>query len=247
MKNAKKSTTLIIGAIVIAVTLFIFFVMTKERIFMHWTALFFALLAEVFLFGGILWVESAAQRSSGTFLRSGTYGLLSIYAAVAIILAILFPSFLTEKWELFVVIEVILIAATIIILLLLVKSGQKIGRKDSKVLQAVAAMESMIAKVNLMKLNPQNIRYKALLTKLYEALYYSDVSMTASSDHDISDQIDKLEEMLSVAKVDTGEEGSLTAAQSGTVEEEIGKIIEEILLAIQKRSEEIKQRKRGGV
>lgn len=233
MKNTKKSTTAIIGVIVIAVTLFVFFMLTEQRAAIHWTALFFSLFAGLLLFGGILYVETVSERSAGVFLRGGIYGLLLIYAIAAIILAIVFPSFLAERLKIFTVTEVVLAAAVMIVFFLLLRIGQRIKGKDIEVLQATAGMEKLIGKVELMRANPQNIEYSEPLTKLYEALRYSDTSTATSMDETLIMEINKLE---------------LTLSETDDLEEQkVDETIEEILFAIRKRTEEIKQNKRGGM
>ncbi len=233
MSIRRNKITAVIGAIIVSVTLVVFFMITENREKIDWTGLIFILAAEIGLFGGLIGADIEAGRSSSLMLRSGAYSVLGIYAVTATSLSILFMSVssLREHIKLFVAAQIILIAVAAAILLLLIASSRSVSEKHSAAEQSVSKMQAFIGRVLAMKEDPKNSAYAASLSEIYETMKYSDASASLTGDDMISQKIAELETLLSSEADGKGEKAS--------------SIMDDILSLLKQRSAEMKISKHG--
>ena len=126
----------VIGIIIIVFTFSSFFLLNIEKIAVNWWALSFLLLSEFTLFGGLIGLRFAGEKSNKVFLNAGAAAALSLYFIVTLISA-LFAGAFREHLHAFIFIELaVIVLFTVIILLLLIYSG-KIARRNEEDLKKV--------------------------------------------------------------------------------------------------------------
>jgi len=102
--NTNTTSVALIGVIVIAFTLAVYFLLGIEMSGTNGYALAFLLLAELILFGGLIGVQFSGQNHSKVFLVSGFTGALLLYFFVTLILTFL-AGWLKESEKLFILLE----------------------------------------------------------------------------------------------------------------------------------------------
>jgi len=109
----------LIGILVIALTLAVFFLLEIATVTVNVSALVFLLLAEVVLFGGLIGIQFSGANHSRVFLASGLTGALLLYFVSTLILTFLAGLF-RERANAYILIElgvVVLFAITAIAIL----------------------------------------------------------------------------------------------------------------------------------
>lgn len=222
MTSRRTVPTAIIGLIVIAVTLLIFFTAVTERHAIQWVSLLFIIFAELITTGGFILIDEYAKNTSGVMLRAGTYSLLFIYFIATTAVSIMYMSGVGGSVKWLVMIEFIILALTVAIMVPIFASSKTINEKNRSVLQSAAMLKQLGDSVMLLK-NAKNSKYTAQLEKIYDAIRYCDNSVYVPSDDLIAVKINELEEVLGA---DAGED------------ERVNAMTDEILLLAKKRASE---------
>lgn len=200
--NAKTAPSLIIGSIIIAVTLVIFFVgfSAGEKTALHWLSLTFVLIAEVALTAGLVVMPLNQPGSSANLVKMGVLTTLVIYFVAAVVLALLAGSVFADNKNGFITTNIVVIgvAATVIIALqvsassLTGKEGQDPGSDD--------VLKNSMIKVFSLKSNPDYQEYTPVLDRLYDEFQYRDQHRSlASIDQNIEADVLELADYLSSA------------------------------------------------
>jgi len=229
----RRNTTIISGAIIIIITILTFILTIKDWARINWLGLFFVLLAEITLIGGLLLIDIIAKSSFGLMLRGAAYGVLGGYSVFSIIISVIFMSLLQSHIRFYVLIQLFAIAFTVILLLILIGTSKSIYANNQKVLQSLSKIQNISNQVKLLHKNIANKVYSSPLEKLYEAILYCDSSTTVSTDDDVIDKIKELELAL--------------ASENEDKDSKVIEIVDCILLLMNKRAAEIKEVKAGAI
>lgn len=230
--NRRVRTISISGILVMALTVFLFFMITHERIIITWLGFTFILLAEIILFGGLLLIEIYAPKASQIVWRVGGVISVAAYSVISIIISLIYMGMSFTHYNSFIILQAILFVIAAIAVLVFLSVGKSISEKDDKVSEAMSEMNVIIDKVDLLRKDPKNSEYSQLLNKVYEDLKYSDTSTRVPSDSELELQVVQLElELLR----DFENKSDFIAG-----------MIQDILLVINKRKAEIKNSKVGG-
>ncbi len=219
----------IIGLIIIAVTLSIFFLLSFEKIAISWWALSFVLLAEIALLVGleILVIDKHLNK---VFVSSGVSSVLFLYF-VATIISCFFASNFKDNINSFIIIEIVIIAITAIITILIFAFSHGINATDQKTVSDRKLMQICEKRIYCLLADTKNKDFEKQLNSLYENIKFGDKIGFSSVDEKIVSQISKLEQSLQSAE---------------KTDNEINSIFDEISTFITQRKMEVAESKRGG-
>ena len=132
MRNKNNIVSIgIIGIIVIALSLAVFFLSGVEKITINILALMFLLLSEFVLFGGLIGLRLNGANHGKVFLNAGIGTTLILYF-LATLISTLFTGAFIEKLNRFILIEVVIIALSAIVMILVFASSRGIERSNEK-------------------------------------------------------------------------------------------------------------------
>lgn len=232
MTNGFVRLMSIIGTVAITVTLILFYLLIPERATLDWLSLSFLLAAEIIFFVGTILIHVQDGRSGVTVLRAGGQAVLAVGATLMAIVSLLFLSVLSSgEAKHFLAVQTVLLAS--IVISILVMAARSATMQDHLTLQSVSRMRGLIDKVTLLQEDANNAAYAPLLYSVSEALRYTDVSTTVTTDDVIAQKLMELEQVL--------------RSSSKTKDEKISQLVEAILLAIKTRSAEVRTNKVGGI
>ncbi len=217
-----------VGVFAVIVTLSIFFLSGFERTVINGWALFFVLLSELSLFGGLAVLGNIKSRFSRTAAITGITAVLFLYLMVSVascFFAELFHgdlnAFLTFEFT-----AIAAAAAVIALILVFFHHFNLAHRKATGSGEIIQLCEDRIYNLLAGKKNPT---FEKPLVSLYEKIRYSDKIGSSSVDGKIVTQISRLEQYLH-------NEGKT---------EEVNEIINEIIALMEQRKMEISMLKRG--
>lgn len=131
-KTTKLASTIVIGLILVAITVAIFFLgTTSPRVQLDFTALTFILISELLLIGYFLWLAMAKSPSGARIIRVGIISTLGIYSAVSLLMA-LFRGAFAEKPNNFTIVNLILIGVAGVVCTLLNAFATRVQAVDEK-------------------------------------------------------------------------------------------------------------------
>ena len=133
--------TAVIGIIVAALSLAVFFLLEIEMIAVNVWALAFLLISELSLFGGLIGLRLAGAGNSRVFLRAGVTSALSLYF-IATLVSILFAGAFSERVNTFILIELAIIALFAIIIIAMVATSHAIERRNEEDMKKVGTIEA---------------------------------------------------------------------------------------------------------
>ena len=119
----------IIGIIVIAFSLAVFFLLGIEKTAVNVWALAFLLLSETVLFGGLIGLRLVGVSHSMIFLKSGVTAALSLYFVVTLI-SVFFVGAFKENLNTFIIIELSIIALFAIITISIFACSRGVARRN---------------------------------------------------------------------------------------------------------------------
>lgn len=233
MKSRSKNVIMLVGFILIAATIALFFILTENRLLIDWLCFSFMLIAELILTASLLTMESIGKTTAGIMLRSGIYSTVVIYTMISIIVSIISMLFFREEAKFFVAIQIVLMVITAIILELMYISSVHIADLNTSTVQSVNKMQELLNKVITLQSENCNTRISVQLNKLYEAIRYCDVSETVVTDDIIANKIVELELLLGSELVDKIEAAT--------------KLIDYMLALMKQRAAEVSMLKAGGI
>ncbi|NFG62001.1 hypothetical protein [Clostridium sp. CMCC3677] len=223
----------IIGILIEILTVFLFFMLTKDRTSIVWLCLIFMILSELILFGGYILIEYIAQKSSQIIIRAGVGTTLFGYWIISFVTSLVFINLEKDFIKYFISLQLIFIILETILIISLITGANKVKQDSDKVLQATGYINTFIDRINLLKNNINNNKYKKLLEKIYDDLRYSDTSTIVPSDSELETKITNLE----IALLNSDDVKS----------DKVTELIEEIFILINKRKAEVKNAKLGGI
>ncbi len=230
-KHINVISGIVIGIIVMAITLAVFFLSNQiEGITsIKWLSLSFVLLSELVLFTAVVAVLIHTSKTSKVLISSGSIVTLFIYW-VATVTSSIFANTFKGNINKFVTIQVLLIGITAVIIIILVALAKKAKIEDEKILSSRLFMEDCEKHLYILKSENKYAEYKGKLNSLYETVKYSDKNGNSSADSGILKSIKDLEKVIK--------------ENESTVDLE--EIINEIASLLKQRKAEVLQIKRGG-
>jgi hypothetical protein len=229
-KNIPALLVGIIGLIVIAVTLFGFFLLNFNKAPVNWWGLAFCLLSEIFLISIFILFKATSMQINKVFIRLGTTVVLIIYFVATSILCI-FSNAFKHNLHLFIFIQIVLLALTVVIVLLLYLFSNRINHTDRRKIHDKQLMQLCELRIYDLMINTKNKVYKPQLSELYEQVKYNDKFGSCCTDEKIVGAILKLED-------------TFRAEQRN--DEAIQKTMDELTALLAQRSIEMAEFKRGG-
>jgi len=121
----------VIGIIVIVFSIAAFFLLDIERIAVNSWALAFLLLSELTLFGGLIGLRFTGEYHSTVFLKSGVTTALSLYF-IATLISALFAGSFRENLNIFILIELAIIAFVAIIIISTFAWSRRVARLNEE-------------------------------------------------------------------------------------------------------------------
>jgi hypothetical protein len=229
----RVNTILISGIVVFMLTSFIFFIATNERELVTWVSFCFLLLTEIILFGGLILIEYLATKVSPIVMRAGFGSSLVICSIISMIVSMFYIVSENESVKPILIIQAILLAIIIILFFVFYTTSGSVKVSSDKVINTTIRISSFIDKLNSLSKDGNNDKYKKQLTKIAQDLSFSDISTSVSCDSEIERKLASLE--LTLLKEDESKDT------------EISKLLEDMVLLINKRKFEIKNTKVGGI
>jgi hypothetical protein len=231
--NKRGRSLSAIAIICIIVTVALFFILTSERNISQWVGLVTMLTAELILFGGIIYLELVAERSSQIILRIVCGLSLLIFSGISIIVSIICIVTRPEHLKAFTGIQILLLAIMIILIILGKHAASHVNKSSTEILAAESKLRSIKDALEQMAINKKYSEYKPLLDKVAEAVRFSDTSAIVPADDEIVSCLADLEDAL------------LKDMDNKAIV--ITEILDNMLLLVNKRKIEIRNKKSGSV
>ncbi len=233
MKNRIVKATEIIGLVLIVVTIAQFFLLTNKKELIDWICIGLILLAELIMITAVLYIEKKLVVRNAIMFRTGMYIVIGGFTGASILTSILFQVLFRDALRYLFAIQLILIAIFAIIMVVVYHSSLYIGNMNSSTKQSISKMNALLNKVELIQSVHGNGKLKLALNQLSDAVRFCDVSTTVAIDETIGDRLVELHSMIEV-----NSEAQLEATK---------KLIQDIMLLVKQRSQEVKLLKVGGV
>ncbi len=233
MKSRIVKATEIIGLVLIAVTIAQFFLLTNTKELIDWICIGLILLAEVIMITAVLYIESKLVFRNAIMFRTGMYIVIGVFTGASILTSILFQVLFRDGLRYLFAIQLILVAIFAIIMVVVYHSSLYIGNVNSSTKQSIHQMNALLSKVELIQSIHGNGKLKSELSQLSEAVRFCDVSTTVATDDTIGARLVELHSMI---------EGNGEAQLEATK-----KLIQDIMLLVKQRSQEVKLLKVGGI
>jgi len=229
----RVNTILISGIVMLILTNFIFFIVTNERELVTWVSLIFLLLAEIMLFGGLILIEYLANKVSPIVMRAGFGSSLIICSIISMIASLFYIMSENESVKPILIIQAVLLAIIIILFFVFYTASGSVKASSNKVINTTIRVSSFVDKLNHLSQDVNNDKYEKQLAKIAEDLRFTDTSTSVSCDNEIERKLARLE--LTLLKEDESKDI------------EIFKLLEDMLLLINKRKIEVNSTKVGGI
>lgn len=130
-----------IGIIVIVLSLAAFFLMEIERNPVTMWAFISLLISEVVLFGGLIGLRLTSAQYGKVFLKVGIGTTLLLYF-IATLIVVLFSGAFREKLNIFILIELSIIAVSAVIAVLIIAFAHRIERSNEEDLKKTGTTEA---------------------------------------------------------------------------------------------------------
>lgn len=222
------------GAIVIIITLVLFFVGFEkvEKTNLDYLALMFILVSEAALFAGLILLIVNEAPMSSIIIRSGVISTLSIYWLLTIITYFAYKNAYKDSLGGFVAVQLILMALAAIISISLFMAASNVHASNTKIESCRVLLQDSEDMVFNLKNQKAYALHKDSLDRLYETIKYSDkVASDSSIDERIKDNIVNLSNNLKEKHED---------------KEAMNECIENIITLVKERNRVVHTAKRGG-
>lgn len=230
--NRKTSTIALVGLILIAVIVGLFFLMTDAdaRTEIDWWSLAFMAGAVLLATLGLMFV-TVYQNTHQHALIAGASPVLTLYGVAGVGIAFLFRRFFRESYRGMIALEVILMALALIVTIVLFNNAKRFGASSAATMYASATLGGFVARADTLYKNNRSAPFARSLEQVYEALRYCDHSTSAGADAAIHQQLYELETMLT------------NVAPPDQIERQAGMLV----ATVNQRNAEVRQVKAGGI
>ena len=234
MKN-RNSAISSIGVIIVVFTGILFALLTEDRRTSMLICLGFIVGAEIVLFGGLLTIEYLSRTTSQIIVRTVCGITLGVGSIASILVSCIYMGRDVDSlrgfysWQLFIWVLAI-IGITIGFF-----TASSVKASDTRTMNAVMTLTLVTDQLTSLSDDSRNTRYAEQLKKIADELRYSDTSSLVPSDELIQNVVAKLEVVL-VQEYGDDEKDT-----------EIKNLLSEILVLINRRKQEVKLTKVGGI
>ncbi|MCL2391805.1 MAG: hypothetical protein FWC66_04245 [Oscillospiraceae bacterium] len=140
MQNRSIVPIGIIGLIVIGFTIAGFFLLEIERVTVNIWAISFLLFSQLALFAGLIGIRATNNKHNNVFLKAGITTSLFLYFVITLI-SVLFAGRFSDNLNLFILIELAIIAVFAIIIISVLAWSRSIARRNEADLAKVGTNE----------------------------------------------------------------------------------------------------------
>ncbi len=231
--NKRGKTLSIIGAISVAVTILLFFLLTSERSTMTWAGFCTILLAEIAMFGGLVFLESISAKLSQIVMSAIGGGALIAIPLISIVVSLLFMVSQSHAYKVFAAIQIVSFAILVILLIIAYQVSTSVKYNSDKLLSAEKTITRITDKLKILADDRSNKVYSEKIKRIAEDIRYSDISTTVAADSEIETKIESLKLIL--------------LSENDQKEDEVNALLDDIFLLVNRRKMEVKNTKQGGI
>ena len=234
MKN-RNSAISIIGVIIVVFTGILFALLTEDRRTSMFIYLGFIVGAEIVLFGGLLTIEYLSRTTSQIIVRTVCGITLGVGSIASILVSCIYMGRDVDSLRGFYSWQLIIWVLAIIGITIGFFTASSVKASDTRTMNTVMTLTLVTDQLTSLSDDSRNTKYADQLKKIADELRYSDTSSLVPSDEPIQNAVAKLEVVL---VQEYGEDEKDT---------EIKNLLSEILVLINKRKQEVKLTKVGGI
>lgn len=234
MKN-RNSAISIIGVIIVVFTGILFALLTEDRRTSMFICLGFIVGAEIVLFGGLLTIEYLSRTTSQIIVRTVCGITLGVGSIASILVSCIYMGRDVDSLRGFYSWQLIIWVLAIIGITIGFFTASSVKASDTRTMNTVITLTLVTDQLTSLSDDSRNTKYADQLKKIADELRYSDTSSLVPSDELIQNAVAKLEVVL---VQEYGEDEKDT---------EIKNLLSEILVLINRRKQEVKLTKVGGI
>lgn len=234
MKN-RNSAISIIGVIIVVFTGILFALLTEDRRTSMFICLGFIVGAEIVLFGGLLTIEYLSRTTSQIIVRTVCGITLGVGSIASILVSCIYMGRDVDSLRGFYSWQLIIWVLAIIGITIGFFTASSVKASDTRTMNTVITLTLVTDQLTSLSDDSRNTKYADQLKNIADELRYSDTSSLVPSDELIQNAVAKLEVVL---VQEYGEDEKDT---------EIKNLLSEILVLINKRKQEVKLTKVGGI
>lgn len=234
MKN-RTSAISIIGVVLVVFTGILFALLTEDRRTSMFICLGFMVGAEIVFFGGLLAIEYLSRTTSQIIVRTVCGIILGVGSLASILVSCIYMGRDIDSLRGFYSWQLIIWVLAIIGITIGYFTASSVKTSDTRTMNAVMTLTNIFDQLTSFSDDSRNTKYADQLKKIADELRYSDTSSLVPSDELIQNAVAKLEVVL-VQEYGEDEKDS-----------EINNLLSEILVLINRRKQELKLTKVGGI
>lgn len=234
MKN-RTSAISIIGVVLVVFTGILFALLTEDRRTSMFICLGFIVGAEIVFFGGLLAIEYLSRTTSQIIVRTVCGIILGVGSLASILVSCIYMGRDIDSLRGFYSWQLIIWVLAIIGITIGYFTASSVKTSDTRTMNAVMTLTNIFDQLTSFSDDSRNTKYADQLKKIADELRYSDTSSLVPSDELIQNAVAKLEVVL-VQEYGEDEKDS-----------EINNLLSEILVLINRRKQEVKLTKVGGI
>lgn len=234
MKN-RTSAISIIGVVLVVFTGILFALLTEDRRTSMFICLGFIVGAEIVFFGGLLAIEYLSRTTSQIIVRTVCGIILGVGSLASILVSCIYMGRDIDSLRGFYSWQLIIWVLAIIGITIGYFTASSVKTSDTRTMNAVMTLTNIFDQLTSFSDDSRNTKYADQLKKIADELRYSDTSSLVPSDELIQNAVAKLEVVL-VQEYGEDEKDS-----------EINNLLSEILVLINRRKQELKLTKVGGI
>lgn len=234
MKNRNNAIS-IIGVILVIFTGILFALLTEDRTTLMFTCLGFIVGAEIMFFGGLLIIEFLSRTTSQIILRTVCGITLGVCSIASILVSCVYMGRDIDSLKGFYSWQLIIWVFAIVVITIGFFTASSVKSTDTKTMKALMTLTNVVNLLNSLSDDSRNTKYAEQLKEIADELRYSDTSSLVPSDELIQNAVAKLELVL-VQEYDKDEKDN-----------EIKNLLSEMFVLINRRKQEVKLAKVGGI
>ena len=223
------------GVIIVVFTGILFALLTEDRRTSMLICLGFIVGAEIVLFGGLLTIEYLSRTTSQIIVRTVCGITLGVGSIASILVSCIYMGRDVDSLRGFYSWQLIIWVLAIIGITIGYFTASSVKTSDTRTMNAVMTLTNIFDQLTSFSDDSRNTKYADQLKKIADELRYSDTSSLVPSDELIQNAVAKLEVVL-VQEYGEDEKDS-----------EINNLLSEILVLINRRKQEVKLTKVGGI
>lgn len=234
MKNRNNAIS-IIGVILVIFTGILFALLTEDRTTSMFICLGFIVGAEIVFFGGLLIIEYLSRTTSQIILRTVCGITLGVCSLASVLVSCVYMGRDVDSLRWFYSWQLIIWVLAIVVITIGYFTASSVKTSDTKTMKTVVTLTNVANLLTSLSDDSRNTKYAEQLKKIADELRYSDTSSFVPSDELIQNAVAKLEFVL-VQEYGEDEKDS-----------EIKNLLSEMSILINRRKQEVKLTKVGGI